>query len=248
VVVAIAAEFLRAVRSAGSADSTGSAGSELLPSRLAAACTEVLPVAGVGISLFGSSGVRIPVGASSGDAATAERLQFTAAQGPCLDAHTSARPVLATESLIAYRWPLFHAGLVSRTPFRAVTAVPMTGLLTGLGTVDLFFRRSSDLAVLDMTDAGAVVTELVRCLAADGVFRAAANPWPVWLDGPLSAPRSAVFIAMGMLNVALGLASQDALALLRAHAYTTDRSVDDIAGDLVNRRIDTEELRLDTST
>jgi hypothetical protein len=52
-------------------------GPELLPVRLARACVEVLPVAGVGISMFGSSGMRIPVGASDDDAAAAERLQFS---------------------------------------------------------------------------------------------------------------------------------------------------------------------------
>jgi hypothetical protein len=99
---------------------------ELLPVRLARACIRVLPVAGVGISMFGTEGIRIPIGASDEDAANAERLQFTAAEGPCLDAHALARSVLATETLIAHRsvlatetliaqrWPDFHAGLLAR--------------------------------------------------------------------------------------------------------------------------------------
>src|SRR3954453_21240789 len=89
---------------------------ELLPVRLARACAEVLPVAAVGISIFGTPDIRIPAGASDDDAATAERLQFTTGQGPCLDAHALARSVLATESFIAQRWPEFHRGLVTSTP------------------------------------------------------------------------------------------------------------------------------------
>ena len=73
---------------------------ELRRVRFAQACARVLPVAGVGISVFGTDGIRIPAGASNDAPATAERLQFTAAEGPCMDAHLVARPVLATEILI----------------------------------------------------------------------------------------------------------------------------------------------------
>jgi len=79
--VTIAEEFTTAYTAAGAA----AAAPELLPVRLALACTRVLPVAGVGISMFGSGAMRIPVGASDHYAAIAERLQFTAAEGPCLD-------------------------------------------------------------------------------------------------------------------------------------------------------------------
>jgi len=36
----------------------------------------------------------------------------------------------------------------------------------------------------------------------------------------------------------------DALALLRGHAYATSRTVDDIARDVVNRRMAAEDLRV----
>ena len=53
-----------------------------------------------------------------------------------------------------------------------------------------------------------------------------------------------MFIAMGMLNVALDVSTPDALALLRGHAYATGRTVDDIARDVTNRRIAAQELRV----
>ena len=92
----IANDFSLALAALGS---TGPTEPELLPNRLAAACTAVLPVDGAGICLFDSTGIRIPVGASDRDAALAERLQFTAAQGPCLDAHSLGCSLIATESL-----------------------------------------------------------------------------------------------------------------------------------------------------
>ena len=218
---------------------------ELLPVRLARACARVLPVAGVGISMFGSDGIRIPVGASDDDAATAERLQFTAAEGPCLDAQILARPVLATESLIARRWPDFHTGLVARTPYRAVAAIPWPSTLRGAGTVDLMFHHSRDLADLDFGDADDVVRQVEHTLDSDrAIAFSPAGPGPAWLAGPAANARNAVFIAMGMLNIALEVPAPDALALLRGHAYATGRTVDDIARDITDHRIAAQELRV----
>lgn len=238
--MSITDDFLRAT-------GTASGDREMLPSRLAAACTRVLPVAGAGVGMFGTSGIRVPVGSSDENAAAAERLQFTTAQGPCLDAHRSARTVLATESTMAEQWPQFHAALVSRTPFRAVIAVPLVPPLDGMGTVDLYLHNSSDIARVLMADVLEVISAVTRTLAVDGLFGQAAGPL-AWLVGPATTGRAAVPVAMGMLTVGLDVTSADALALLRAHAYATNRVVDDLASDIVNRRIPTQHLRLDLNT
>lgn len=241
----IAEEFTAAYAAAASAEV---AGPELLPVRLARACVEVLPVAGVGISMFGSSGMRIPVGASDDAAAAAERLQFTAAEGPCLDAHTLARSVLATETLIAQRWPDFYTGLLARTPYRAVAAIPWPRILHGAGTVDLLFHRSRDLADLDIRDVDDVVAQLERTLVSESVVEfSVPGRGPAWLSSPTANSRNAVVIAMGILNVALDVSTPDALALLRGHAYATGRTVDDLAQDLANRRVSADELRVETN-
>lgn len=184
------------------------------------------------------------MGASDDGAAVAERLQFTAAQGPCLDAHAFARPVLATETVIAQRWPIFHAELVSRTAFRAVAAIPWPDALKGAGTVDLMFHRSADLTALDVDEADAVVAEVEHILNTESVLEfSLLGPGPAWLAGPTANSRNAVFIAMGILNVALEVSTPDALALLRGRAYAAGRTVDDIARDLIDRRITTDQLR-----
>jgi len=43
----------------------------------------------------------------------------------------------------------------------------------------------------------------------------------------------------------MDLSTQDALAVLRAHAHSTDRSIDDIAHDLVDQIIPMSRLRFD---
>jgi hypothetical protein len=92
-----------------------------------------------------------------------------------------------------------------------------------------------------------VISAVTRTLAVDGLFGQAAGPL-AWLVGPATTGRAAVPVAMGMLTVGLDVTSTDALALLRAHAYATDRIVDDLASDIVSRRIPTQHLRLDRNT
>ena len=240
--VAIEERLLAAYRGAASA---GLVGPELLPVRLAMACAQVLPVAGVGISMFGSAGMRIPVGASNAAAVVAERLQFTAGEGPCLDAQATGRSMMATETLIAQRWPEFSTGLVERTPFRAVAAIPWPQILKGAGTVDLLFHRSEDLAGLDIAAADAVVAQVEHVMDTESVFEFSLwGAGPAWLRSPSANSRNTVCIAMGILNVALEVSTSDALAILRGRAYATGRTVDDVAGDVVSREITADELRV----
>jgi hypothetical protein len=76
-------------------------GPELLPTRLMKAAAAVLPVAAAGISIFISSGHRVPLGASDDTAALAERLQFTSGEGPCLSAHATNRATWVTNAQMA---------------------------------------------------------------------------------------------------------------------------------------------------
>jgi hypothetical protein len=120
-------------------------GPELLPARLARACTAVLPVDGAGLSFFFSAERRLPLGASDPDAATAERLQFTAGEGPCITAHGTQDCVLADARELQQRWPGYADALFARTPIRGVISVPLRGTLQGVGALDLYLRESPPL-------------------------------------------------------------------------------------------------------
>jgi hypothetical protein len=47
------------------------------------------------------------------------------------------------------------------------------------------------------------------------------------------------------VNAALGVPSPDALALLRAHAYATETSLDDLAAQVITRQFLMEDLSQD---
>lgn len=85
------------------------------------------------------------------------------------------------------------------------------------------------------------------------VFRTTARPapgfdGPAWLDSPAAERRSVVWQAMGFLNAGLGLTSTDALALLRAYAYSHGRDLDALAAQVIDREIPLEQLSVDTGS
>jgi len=219
-------------------------GPELLPERLARACAEVLPVDGAGISLFFASDRRLPLGASDDQAAVAERLQFTVGEGPCLTAHASGQPVVAQEAEIGSRWPAFHDELVTRTAVRDIISLPLVDRARIFGALDLYLVPPKEVRAVALVDALAVASEVVSLFARAG--RAdRGREGPAWLDAPAAERRSLVWQAMGFVNAGLGISSEDALALLRAHAYSQGLPVDDVAVHVLSRRLPLEQLGVD---
>ncbi|PPK92588.1 GAF domain-containing protein [Kineococcus xinjiangensis] len=219
------------------------AAGDLLPVRLARACVQVLGVDGAGLSVMDGPGLRVPVGASDERAAAAERSQFTVGEGPCLHAHATGSTVLATDDVIAQRWPALYEQVVQGAGVRAVASLPLRAGRVGFGALDVYYGDPGDLGRLDLAAAGTVVTSIVRVLTASP--GAADDPeGPSWLGSPGARRRGQVWQAMGVLNVRLGLGAPDALALLRAHAYATERDVDGVARDLLHGRLPLADLRL----
>jgi len=217
-------------------------GPELLPARLARACAELLPVDGAGLSVFFSADRRLPLGGSDPVADTAERLQFTVGEGPCLTAHSTGQPVVADEDELRVRWPAFHDALVSRTPIRGIISLPLHGGLQDIGALDLYLQPPGDVRDLGLADALTVMTALSDCFAAAMDEEPRTESGPPWLDAPAAGRRALVWQAVGFVSTGLELLSTDALAVLRAHAYAHDRELDDVAESVLERRLSLAEL------
>jgi hypothetical protein len=220
-------------------------GPELLPERLARACAEILPVDGAGISLFFLSDRRLPLGASDDQAAETERLQFTVGEGPCLTAHASDRPVVAQEAEIRSRWPAFYDELVARTAVRDIISLPLADETRGFGALDLYLVPPNDVHALTLHDALTVAREVVSTFHRLGRTDRD-RKGPAWLDSPAAERRSLVWQAMGFVNAGLGISSEDALALLRAHAYSEGLELDDLAVQVLSREVPLADLAFDS--
>ncbi|WP_448611777.1 ANTAR domain-containing protein [Geodermatophilus sp. URMC 60] len=216
---------------------------ELLPVRLARACARTLGVEGVGLSVGSAGEARVPLGASSGTASLAERLQFTAGDGPCESAQRYQEPVFATFSDLQRRWRPFARLLAQHTPYRAVVALPIGETLAGPGAMDLFFTDESTVTELDVFEAMAVGDLACAALGDAAVWA----PWspeggPAWLHGPAARDRSLVWTAIGHVVLTRQLTEPAALDVLRAAARAGGRTVDDLAGDVVAGRVDPDDL------
>lgn len=203
-------------------------GAESEGARLSWAAAEVLQGDGAGVSLSVDRALRFPWGASDRASELAEQLQFTAGQGPCLDAFTGHQAVMANRSVLSRFWPGFAEPFLGRTPFRSVFAMP----IHHIGALDVYFRQEQGCLAVDVGAAAAVAQEIWYA-AAESESLTATDPHTGALTGA-GGLRNQVPVAVGILIAALDLAAPDALAVLRAHAFVDGRSVDEVAVDVVD--------------
>ena len=231
---------------------------DLLPSALARVCARVLSFDAAGLSLHGVGDNRVPLGASDPEAAIAERLQFTHGQGPCFQAMEEGRAVLVTRDKWEQLWPVLAAEHFARTSFHAGLAVPLRAGSSRFGVLDLYTRSATSTAdaatVIDAQVVASLVTTVLQEVltsAAEGRSEqqdqhdpvGAALGGPSWLSSPAALRRQQVWVATGMTGMLLGLSNDDALSVLRAHAFVASRELDDLADDVVHHRFDLQVLQ-----
>jgi len=221
---------------------------EVYPMRQCQAAVELLAVDAVGISVILDERKRIPLGASSHDAEVAESLEFTLGQGPSLHAHATNRPVLVADvadesALASAEWPAYVQELLQRTPFKAVFGFPLTSGGLSLGSVGMYRREPGQLSVAELGDALALTNRIFYDLLDTGTFSGAAHQRFQWLNMPLARVRGEVWQAIGMATVEMGLNSTDALARLRSYCYAENRLLDEVAADIIARRLPLDQLQ-----
>ena len=232
--MSLATRFAAALAEEGGQDDDG----HLLPDRLSRAAARVLEVDGAGLTALVSGHGHVPLGASSPEAARAERLQFTVGAGPCTLAHGTGQPVFVVEGDLRLRWPTFADLLFSDTPFRGVVSLPLRSPLAGDGAMDLFFCDPDRVPRLDVFDAVTVGSLATAALGEAALWSSwSAETGPDWMHSPPAVRRAAVWTAVSLVSAALDVDAPQALALLRGHAYAVGRSVDAVAADLVSGRL-----------
>jgi hypothetical protein len=173
-------------------------------------------------------------------------LQLMLGEGPCHDVLASAAPVLAADlgdMEFSRRWPAFIPA-ARQLGAGAVFAFPLIVGAIRAGVLGLYRgapgplsdRQLGDLLIL--TDAATVM--VLGGVHGDGDGQDEAG---TALDGQapeLALHRAEIDQATGMLTVQLDVSAGEAFARLRAYAYSQQRRLADVAGDIVARR-----LRLD---
>jgi hypothetical protein len=196
------------------------------------AAVGALSASGTGISVLTDDGTRGVSAASDPLSERVEELQFLLGEGPCLDAFESRQPVLITDLAgeAMTRWP-GYAPEAHDQGVRAVYAFPLQIGAARLGVFDVFRDQAGHLSEQHLADALCFADVAVEALldrqngdaggpARDSVTDAVGN-------------RAELFQAQGMVMVQIRGSITDAAARIRAYAYAENRSLGEVARDIV---------------
>ncbi|MEU7254889.1 ANTAR domain-containing protein [Streptomyces rimosus] len=197
-------------------------------------CARALEVDGVAASVTTDSGLSEVVWACGGASARLEELQFTLGQGPGPQTSACCAPVLVPDlaRVPAGRWPVLLPE-ATELGIGAVFCFPLAVGGACLGTLTLQRAAPGPLADAPMTDAWLVANALTAVLLEGG------PPRDAFAAGQKGSDfyGAAVHQASGMVSVQAGIPVSRALLRLRAHAFRHGRSLTEVAGDVVARRL-----------
>jgi hypothetical protein len=165
-----------------------------------------------------------------------EELQYTLGEGPCVDAHRNDRPTIEPDLMNpAYpRWVAFTGPAVAAGA-RAVFGFPLRVGAVRLGALNLYRDVPGQLS--DDQHANALV---MADIAAQAVLVLQSHASPGELAAALQVGANFQYVvhqASGMVAAQLNISVAHALMLLRAFAFGNERSLNDVANDVVRRTL-----------
>ncbi len=211
---------------------------------LCALATSELAVSGTGATILstigdgdGSATRRGLVHATNDTSSGLEDLQLTVGEGPCLDTFSTGGPVLIGELQQAgQRWPAFTPAALELGA-AAVFSFPLQIGAVRLGSLDFYRDTAGSLSEAQLSDALILADLATQAVLAE--LEGHASDDVSWLANP----HDEVHQASGMVQVQLQTTTEAALLHLRAHAYSHELSMTEVA-----RRVVARELRFPTDT
>lgn len=209
-----------------------------LPELLCEEAVRAMPVTGVSIMLMNADGVPGVTAASGLHATEVKDLELTLGEGPTIAAFNEGRLVLQPDLAATghARWPAFTPAAIE-AGVRAIFSFPLQVGAIRLGVLDLYRSDPGGLddptlsEALRFVDAALILllhvqatTQVPPTIEGDGIAAA-------FIASPV------VHQATGMVSVQAGVGLAEALVLLRANAFAAERSILEVAADVVAREI-----------
>jgi hypothetical protein len=223
------------------------------PRAAVASAASVLAVDGITAG-FGTGPEGVVVGWGTEQVGVAlENLQFTLGQGPGVDVDRAGIPVLVPDLAdVQARWPAFVPA-AAEIGVRAVFAFPLRIGAINVGTLLAHRRSPGALGAERIVDALALADAVTVVLlhqqsaglpGSPGYDSASADdrPAPGWAQ-PVTY-RAEVHQATGMISVQLGVGLAEALARLRAYAWSHGFLIAEVAAEVVARRMRFDDTNL----
>lgn len=202
--------------------------------RLCRAARRDLTVSGVGVSVMSRTGGLVVTAASSPGSARVEDLQFELGVGPCVTACTTGRPVMVPdlEQAADVAWPGYVSAALAHG-VQAVFAFPMRDGGAALGALDVYRDHPgvmSEWAVARALGFAQVAMDTILDSGGIGADESdlLADEQEVGFE---------VYQAQGMVMVQLTVPPEEALARMRGYAFAENRSLREVANDILARRL-----------
>lgn len=199
-----------------------------LGQRLCTAVVDLLGVEGAVLTFGYEEPARLTVWASDETASWLDGIQEVLGEGPGWEAFQSG-DIVTTALKNTGRWALFSRAAQAEHAHLTLHAVPMRPGGEPMGVMLLY--QSGDRPVIDSATA-----QFLANAVGAALLRTPGSTVDD-LDGPWRA-RSSVHQAVGMVMAQLGITPEDALVLMRAHAYAEDVSLDTIAAQIIDGHLD----------
>lgn len=203
--------------------------------RLCGLCVESAAVTGASLAVR-TEDHRSLVCATDNVSDRLEQLQLTYSEGPCVDAGRDGwlvqEPDLTNGPTA--RWPWYSPAAVEAGAL-AVFAVPVQVGAIRLGVLSLYRVTAGALDGVQFSDLW-VLAEAASVLMTVGADEDASQSF-LWAVDDGSRFHAEVHQAVGVLTVQLGVRPQTALARLRAHAFSTNRPIAEVAADVLAKRL-----------
>jgi hypothetical protein len=203
-----------------------------LAERLCEACRLILSVDAASITVSNDTSSRITLASTNEVAARLEDLQDVLGEGPCHDAFRTGQSVAASlDEEADRRWPEFTRAARAEVDSVWIHCFAMQPGQQVFGTLSLYLADAPRPGESDDT-AQLLADAVGAALLRDPTIESGVTDSGAW------SSRAAIHQATGMVIAQLRLSPDDALAILRAHAYAHDTTLADIAEQIVTRRLD----------
>lgn len=204
--------------------------------RLGRVCQQATGVTGAGLMLMSPDMPGVSVATTDEVSTLIEDLQFELGEGPCIDAYQQNRPVLEPDLAdpLVMRWMAFGP-LVLAAGGRAVFGFPLHVGAARLGALNLYCDTAGSLSADQHADALVMAT-----IAAEALLLMQSNAPVGLLAAELASNvnfHHVVHQASGMVAVQLNVSLAQALIRLRGHAFGNGQPLNEIANDVVSRRL-----------
>ncbi|HET9996288.1 MAG TPA: GAF and ANTAR domain-containing protein [Nocardioides sp.] len=199
--------------------------------RLCRAVTGALVLRGAAVHLMAQHAETGVAASSDLESRGVAELQFTSNEGPAVVAFRTRRPVMVPDLLLARgRWPGF-CSLALERGVTGVFAFPLHEGAVSFGVLELYADGRGPLDGPDIATA-ATFARAATDLLLDGDTITPAGDLDAGLSTAL-VDRSRIHQAQGMVMVDLGITLTEALARMRARAFSSGTSLLEVADEVI---------------